>query len=464
MTFREKIQNFIDEEKLIQKDDRILIGFSGGPDSMVLLHLLYGLQKQYNLMLAIVHLNHALRGKDADRDEQFARNYARDLGLPFFSTKIYIQNMAQKDHLSLEEAGRNARMELFERITSQLYFHKIALGHHADDQAETVVMNLVRGSGLRGLSGMQPQRDRVIRPLLVVSREEIGRYADQERLPFVNDTSNKSENFLRNRIRWNLLKQIENAFGFKGSYGICRSADNIREIQNYMSSIAKEAIESSILEKRPNEIILDIDEFLSYFKAVQKMVLLQIFSEMIPHRRLHSCEINGVFKLLQNGGSGKRYEMGKDLSIIRSQNTVSFQKESTTLDLIPIEIGKKIEIPALGMHFKSQQIKKQKFDYKTNPLTEVIDLEKIQEPLFIRSTKSGDFFYPLGMRKKKKLHDFFIDEKIPQYKRRQIPLFISNDKIVWIMGYRLDNRFKVTNNTRQHLKLTISKLKSTKVE
>jgi len=459
VTFIEKIKNFIREEKLIQNGDQILVGVSGGPDSIVLLHVLKTFTQEMNLKLVVVHLNHSLRGEHSDNDERFTRNFTRKCGLLFYSVKIDVKAFAKKYHLSLEEAGREARFQTFQKLISRLHFHKIALGHHADDQAETVLMNLVRGSGLRGLSGIQPKRDAIIRPLLNVSRDEIEQYAKKSNIQSIEDVSNKNPGFLRNRVRWNILKEIEKDFGFNGAPGICRTANIVREAKDYLSASGYEAMANVSIEKNCDEIILDINEFLSYFKAVQKMVLLQIFSEFIPHRRLQSQEINGILQFIEKGESGKRWMMGDDLTVNRSHNSVAFQKKKPLFEPIEIRTGKSILIEALNICLKTEIVTNNKEVYTKSKLQELTDYDQIEEPLAIRTMLPGDWFYPLGMRKKrKKLHDFFIDEKIPQYQRQRVPLLISNGRIVWIMGYRIDDRFKVTDETRQILKMRISKI------
>ena len=431
-----------------------MLAVSGGVDSMVLLDLFLKIASSWNLKLCVAHLNHGLRGHSADRDEGFVRDIAREKGVPFFSSKVNVRQYVVLRKISLEEGARECRFRYLESILDRLKYNRLVLGHHANDQAETILMNLARGSGLRGLAGIRPKRGRIIHPLLNITREEIEQYASNGNLSFVEDASNRDKRFLRNRIRWNMLARLELSIGHKVVTAICRSGNAAEEAGQFITDTA-DRVRHRISELgNGEEIILDIYKFLSYFKTVQKEIVLKIIEEIgSPRRRVRYTEIERVICLAKEGRSGGIVELGAIGRVIRTPNRLVFQKKQIFFPRIAIQIGKVIGIKETGSQFYSEIISSipGKLCFSQNPFEEYLDYDLLQMPLELRSFQQGDWFIPLGMEYKKKLHNFFIDSRIPNFRRISVPLLIAGDSVIWVVGFRIDDRFKVTDNTKRAL-------------
>lgn len=450
-------EDYCDTHDLFRGCARLLLAVSGGADSVVLCHLFSRMRPIRRLDLAVVHLNHGLRGKAADRDERWVGRLAARYGFRLHSRKTSVSAYASAHGLSTEEAGRILRFEFFDETRLRLGFDCVALGHHADDQAETILMNLIRGSGLRGLGGMVPRRGRVIHPLLFATREEIHAYADEQGLEYVEDASNRDAQFLRNRIRHDILNRLRNAAGRDVVAPIVRTGNTLREVEACMESLIAEAKGRVVVRKSPGEIILDIIPFLHYFTAVRKMLIVHILKEVDrTGQSIRASFIDRVHALIEKGKSGGFLEAGGALRVIRSRDTVVFTDRAKILRKRILHLGKPLEIPEIGLRFRLT-CKDARFESLAFPnrdrMIEYADSDRLELPLIVRGRKNGDWFIPLGMRGKKKLHDFFIDERIPVHCRASLPILCSGDDIVWVVGYRLDDRFKVDRNTMRVLEM-----------
>ncbi len=458
--FMDVIQKFIvyvQKHGLLSRGEKVLVAVSGGIDSVVLLHLLRQLQPSWQLTLSVAHLNHGLRGASADRDEAFVKTLAEELKLPFYSKKADVKAYVKKHGLSLEEGARDVRFAFLMSLLKTLEYDKLALGHHANDQAETILMNIVRGSGLRGCQGMHPLRGAVIRPLLFAMKHEIEAYAKQHKLSYVVDESNSDRRFLRNRIRWDVLPVLERAAGAHAISCICRTGAISAEAEAYISDSARKAKKRIVRKGTRGEIILDIDKFLSYFKAVQKILLFQILEEELQLKKISASKIDRLLSLAEKGKSGHRTWLDKEVTGIRSGHHLVFTKQTKPLPEIPVRVGRPVDILGQDARFHAtlMELDGRKDVFTEERTVEYLDYDTVSFPLRIRYFRHGDAFYPLGMGAKKKLHDFFIDEKVPNYQRMSVPLLLGGDDILWVVGYRIDDRFKVTDRTKKIMKIAV---------
>lgn len=457
MDFLKKFEAFVRKHDLLREYDRILLAVSGGIDSVVLLDLFLRIQPQFDLTLAVAHMNHGLRGSEADRDENFVRNLAREFGLPFFSRLEDVRTYSRQRKLSLEEGAREVRFNFLESLLDRLRFDRLALGHHANDQAETILMNLVRGAGLRGLSGIRPMRGRVIHPLLFATRKEIEFYSESQKLNYVVDASNQSRRFLRNRIRWDVLKNLEKTVGPHVFITICRVGNVIREAEVFLENSAANVRRQVVVAESNDKIVLDIYKFLSYFKVIQKTVLIQILEEVsFLKRRVRLYEIDEILKLAEKGRSGGVVDLGNGVKVVKTGDKLVFMREQQGWGKAFIQIGQSIDIED-GFEFRSALMKKKDglVVFTNDRRIEYLDYDTLSFPLLLRSYSPGDRFVPLGMKGKKKLQDFFVDEAVPNYCRSLVPLLVGGEDIIWVVGYRIDDRFKVTEKTRNVLKVEI---------
>lgn len=455
MDLLNRFNTFIRKQDLLKAGDRVLLAVSGGIDSVVLLDLCLRVRSWVDLTLAIAHVNHGLRGRLADRDEAFVRDLSRIQGLPFYSIKVNAKKYSKIQKLSPEEGAREVRFRFLESLLNRLEFDRLALGHQANDQAETILMNLLRGSGLRGLGGIRPKRDRIIHPLLFASRKEIESYAENQGLIFVDDASNRDRHFLRNKIRWDVIGKLEKLMGSRVVSSICRTGKLASETEEFLESMALKARRQITVSETSSEIVLDIPKFLHYTDAVQKTLIIQILEESFPQKRIRSSEILRILCLAEEGRSGGVVELENDVRVVRSRDDLAFVKKRPSLPQTPILVGQVVDLDDVGVRFRSSLFRKNEEDilFSKDSTVEYIDYDALTFPLALRSYYPGDWFIPLGMGGKKKLHDFFVDEGIPVYRRSSVPLLVGGENILWIVGHRIDDRFKVTEKTDRILKV-----------
>lgn len=454
--FLERFKAFSEKEKLIHPDDRILVAVSGGADSMVLLASLVALAPVLKLELVVAHLNHCLRESASDKDEDFVMSVAQVLDLPFVSEKKDIAAMSKSEKLSLETAGRKARYHFLERQREKTGSSKIATGHHAGDQAETVLMNLIRGSGFRGLSGIPARRGNIIRPLLFASRDEILQFASINEVAYRQDSSNQTTEFKRNRVRHELIPLLERQFNMQVFNRLNAFSQVCREGDEFLRFEARKALKNCLLEQKPGKLTLDIGRFCSYFTILQKYVLFEAFELAgIVGAVQNFNQINGILESIVKRRSGSSHHFSPGWTIGVEHSGIVIRRRSEQLPLIcPLKIGETVSVPGYGYRFLAEWHISGTVDHKADPDTELVDAGKIDvNSLKIRSVQAGDWFFPLGMSHRQKLSDFLINQKVPVHARSEAVVLTSRDDIVWLCGYRLDHRFRIRPGTRQTLKL-----------
>ena len=333
------------------------------------------------------------------------------------------------------------------------------LAHHADDQAETILLHLFRGLGLRGLGGIRSCRNEYIHPLLFARKYELEQYAKQKHLDWVTDETNTDKHFLRNKIRIDIIQDWAKKANMDIVPTICRSGLIIQEADHCIKYQVKRAIKEVLSVDSDGEIILDIYKFLQYFKAIQKELLIQIFeTHCHPGEPVQLFEIERMIDLIENGRNGGRLELSGNTWIMKHRGKVIICVKRDPLPSRTVQLNTIIELKEIDRIFQSKIISdRSKIRYTNKKTIEFIDFDKIKYPLSIRSFHPGDRFVPLGMKVEKKIKDYFIDQHIPVYKKDQIPLLVSGNRIVWIMGHRMDDRFKVTGHTKNVLKVQLDK-------
>jgi len=457
-SFLTQVSEFIRSHRLIKPGQRILIAVSGGKDSMALLHALIYLRKAWSLSLCVVHIHHGIRDEEADRDERFVMDSARAFNLPFYSIRVDVPCVARETGCSLEETARNLRRAAIMGILHRIGFDLVALGHQADDQSETILLHLMRGSGIRGLGGMTPMRGCFIRPLLFVLRQEIDAFVADTGIPYREDSSNQDRRFLRNRLRLDILPSIRDAFGNTVTHRINRAGQAAGEVDTYIRAETEDAWEHVAIRETSREITLEIDSFLSYFKIIQKSMAALAIEKLTGFSSFLTTEgYERVLRLAEKGKSGAQVLLDQKARVIRSGGNLVFMTSIPALKEYRVGKNSEIRIPELGLTLRvTESDPGIPEDLKRHDrYTEYADDDKIKVPITVRSCRAGDSFIPLGMKGRKKIHDFFIDEKIPIYRRRVVPLLCSGKDIVWVGGYRMDDRFKVTAWTKRVLKIEL---------
>ena len=443
---------------LIQPGDKIILGVSGGVDSIVMLNLFHRLKNAMNLSLTVAHVNHRLRGESADQDEAFVAFMSDRYNVPFFSKKVDVAGLASSAGKSIEEAARILRYQFFNELLGSIGYSRIALAHHADDQAETIFLNIIRGSGLRGISGMRYVNGRLIRPLLFACRKEIETYAAEQQLEYRVDQTNFDRRYRRNRIRLDIMGELKTNFGGRVVKVISRLGESADESQLFIDHEADKAFSKVSRKGKWGEIILDIYSFLKYFKAVQKGILSKIVESLTDNRIcIDSKTYARIFDLVEKAASGKRLAIAGPILVAKCGGKVVFiRKQINPTGIENAPIGIKVELwhgmrfnASLVSRFHPGQIRAKR------PNTEYLDYDKINFPLRIRTYQTGDKLIPLGMVKEKKLKKFFIDQKVPNYLRTQIPLLFDSTHLLWVTGYRIDDRIKITKETKRVLMIKI---------
>ena len=459
-----QVKRTIDRYHLLEKGDRLIVGVSAGMDSMVLLHLLNAYRQEFDLSLIVAHVNHGLRPKESEKEAELVQKESERLGLPFEYGQFDVKEFQRIGGLSLQDAARRIRFHFFKNLLLKYRAQKIALGHHADDQVETVLLRLIRGSGLKGLKGMLPIREgRVIRPLLEVWKEEIESFARERGIPYLLDSSNLKENYLRNRLRLNLIPLIEKEYQSNFKRVVMRASTILREEDDYLEREAKEVFQKIVHEGK-DTFSFKFSEYQSLHKAVQWRVVQKILEKMCSGEMFVEEEewfdVSSIYKKLDQSAPSFLLELPHGLCFEKRYDRVSLGKGKVKLTP-PFEI----ELSVPGRTFikeigKEVMIEETCRDDKFKVLnvlhnTALLDYRNLQFPLKMRNFRSGDRFRPLGLKGTQKLKEFFIDHKIPRFERPKIPLLISGEMIAWIVGYRIDERVKVTEKTQRVLRLEV---------
>ena len=456
----ERVKGTIDQYDLLDKRDRVIVGVSAGVDSMVLLHLLYRFREEFDLSLVIAHAHHGLRPVESDCEAEFVQKESHRLGLPFESRQFNVREFQRSGGFSLQDAARRLRFEFFHEVLKKYGARKIALGHHADDQVETVLLNLFRGSGLKGLKGMLPIREgRVIRPLLEVRREEIEDFARENAIPYLFDSSNLKGNYLRNRIRLHLIPLIERDYQSGFRRRLLRTSRLLSHENDFLEKEAEKAYKK-IVEETDRGIVFTLSSYQSLHPVLQWRVTQKALERMGRESSIDGVEVsdvNLIYRRLQRPPASFLLELSHGLYLEKRYDLIllgkgkaktipPFEREIVIRGrtLIP-EIGKEVVVEERGWE-KTQWV-------DPSPFIAFFDFEKLDLPLKIRNFRPGDRFQPLGTKGTQKLKEFFIDHKVPKIERPHIPLLISNERIVWIVGYRIDERFKITSHTQKVLRV-----------
>jgi tRNA(Ile)-lysidine synthase len=436
---------------LFEKGDRILVAFSGGPDSTALLHLLNNLRDKFDLEIAAAHLDHSIRKASAG-ERLFCRETCQKLKIKFYSRRVDIPALARRWGQSLEQAGRETRYAYFESLAEKYGYTKIATGHTLDDNAETILLNLARGSGLRGLAGIPRMRGRIIRPLLDFEKKELVAWLDARNIKYLRDWSNRSPIFARNRIRLLMLPELEK-INPAARKNIARLSEFVAEELEYLSSQTVSAYMDVLVEHDKTKIALDLGKLVRYHKSLKKKVLNEAFKNLSRDTgNLSSQAISRALSIVE-GQSGKKAPLGHGLTIIKSHRQVAIIKKSARPGKTGLKIPGRTGLPAQMGIIEARVIGKDEIvEFDRDNRNVYLDLGKMTE-IGVRFRQRGDKIRPLGMKGHRLLSDILIDSKIPEYERENIPLVFSGNELAWIVGIMISEDFKVSDNTKKVLNL-----------
>ena len=452
----DRVTKTIDENRLLKRGDSVLIALSGGPDSVALLHLLNCLKDKYRIKLAAAHLNHGIR-PEASEERMFCRNLCRKLKVKFHSKKMNIPKLAEKERLTLEEAGRKARYEYFQCLCERFGYTKIATGHTSDDSVETVIFNIARGSGLRGLSGIAPRRGNIIRPLIEIEKKEILELLDDQQIAYVLDSSNLSLGYARNRIRRKILPELEK-LNPSAKQNILRLAKNAAEEIEFIDLTVVSVYEKAVLKAGKSKIVLDLTRLKDYDLNVKKKVVSEAYGRLSGRfYRPPSKTISRAGKVL-GGRNGAKAPLGHDIWIDKSQNQICVFRKGIRRQKFKLAIPGITKIQYLDRYFESKILKRSQVKkLKTATDVALLDNAKMKN-VSVRFWKNGDRIRPFGMSGSKLLSDIFTDRKISSFERQEIPLVTSNGNIAWVAGVMISDDFKVGMGTKEILRIRLCEL------
>jgi tRNA(Ile)-lysidine synthase len=458
-----QIKRAIDRHHLVEKGDRLVVGVSGGVDSMVLLHLLNACREIFDLSLIVAHVNHGLRPAESEKEAELVRKEAARLGLPFEYGQFNAKEFQKTGGLSPQDAARRLRFHFFFDILQKHHAQKIALGHHADDQVETVLLRLIRGAGLQGLKGMLPVREgKVIRPLLDVWEEEIRSFAAEKKIPFLLDSSNLKEDYLRNRIRLSLIPLMEREYQPNIKETLLRSSAILREENDFLEKGA-EAAYRKVVREEGNSLSFKFSEYQSLHQAIRRRLIRKMLGKIYDRGATagegESPDVHKVHQMLHQPSPSFQLELSPGAWIEKRYDAVLLRKGEMKpflpFDVELISPGRTF-IPEIGKEVVIEEADRDRFENYRGPLdTALMDYESLFFPLRMRNFRPGDRFRPLGAKGTQKLKEFFIDHKIPRFERPKVPLLVSGERIVWVVGYRIDERVKVTEKTKRVLAVKV---------
>lgn len=436
-----KLVRFVEEENLFYRDEKILVAVSGGIDSVVLLHLLIKME----VNCGIAHCNFHLRGEESDGDFEFVKNLAKQYNLPFYFKDFDTKAYAEKNKLSIEMAARELRYEWFNQILELENYQYIAVGHHADDVAETVLINLVRGTGIHGLTGIKSKLGKIIRPLLPFTRKELEEFAEKEGLNYREDSTNRETDFVRNKIRHQVipvLEQINPAIRKTMSENIQR----FKEVEQIYNDVIEEN-RLHLVFQRENQLLISIARLQEL--SSPSSYLFEILSPYGFHHR----DVKMISKSLGTISGKRFYSSTHQILRDRKYLILSELGENDSKEYLLEEKSGMIEFP---IEMEAVFIDRTpSFKFTTNPEIACLDASKLKFPLKLRKWQIGDSFRPIGMKGNKKISDFFIDQKFSLQDKENTWLLLSGDRIAWVVGHRLDDRFKITSTTTKIFKLEL---------
>jgi tRNA(Ile)-lysidine synthase len=432
-----EFKKFISENNLIKPGEKFLLAVSGGIDSMVMAHLFH--HQKYSI--GVAHCNFSLRDGESDKDEELVRQFADANNIPFYTTRFDTKKFARENKLSVQMAARELRYKWFEELRNEYGYDSIAVAHNLNDNIETLLINLIRGTGLAGLTGMKPVSNKIIRPLLFATRNNIISYRDQYNIVFREDKSNNDTKYIRNKIRHlviPVLKEINPSIEITLNEAAERFSGFNEIVSDHITSLRE-----CIKEEREQFITFNIILLKKY--SHNKAVLFELFK---PYG-ITGALLTDLMKIIEGKTGGQVITDTHRIIKNRKELIVSDEKKqiekSYTIDSVEdltmfagISTAKIVTINPT-------------YEIPNDPHIACIDSQKVTFPLIIRKWRVGDYFYPLGMRQKKKLSDYFIDKKYSIFDKENIFILESGGKILWIIGDRIDDRFKITNSTKTGL-------------
>lgn len=452
--------NFVQEHRLISSGERLLVAVSGGMDSVVLLHLLQEWQQYFGIEIGVAHFNHQLRGAAADDDETFVQDLAEKNKLLFFCDCGDVQNFATNNRLSLEAAARHLRETFLQNCVKTEGYDAIVTAHHLNDQAETMLMRMIQGSGVSGLAGIRLRRKNIIRPLLFAHRREIETYATEHQLMFRKDATNDDERFLRNRIRHQLLPVIQDQFQLRELTPFLRQSlilqDWLAEIDRKVENAAK----NHLIKFSENKIALELTTYKGYFSGIQ-INLIEMIIEWLNKGKseISYNQFLGLNRWLESPSNGSSFALTSQIAAFRDEKKIYFEKSAFASPVFAALVpGELLTLPEHDFTIGMDWVDKNDITKNPDPHIEFLDASRFSFPVIIRNWQPGDRFQPLGLAGSKKIKDFLTDCNIRSAQKKRTLVMDNQGEIAVVLGVRISELYKITDASHTFLKIEIRKI------
>ncbi len=430
-----QVEDFIKKHRLFKPGSTVIAAVSGGPDSVALLHILNRLAPEHGFKLVAAHVNHQLRD-EADAEEKFVHNLCREWGVPLYYKKVEVKKKAEADRKGIEETARYCRYQFFAELREQVPADYIATAHHRNDQAETILMHILRGTGIKGLRGILPASDNLVRPLLGVSRVMIEQYLDQNSLSYCLDKSNYDTRFLRNRVRHELIPDLEKQYNPRIIEHLNTLGDIAREEYEAMDRETEKILPQVLLSRDKQRAVINNQVFLSLHPAFQRRILLRVLGWLRGEEGWSALDLSSILDLAAKSGSAKRIKLGQGIWIHKSydQLIITERLEDEVSYFYPVAVPGTVYIEETGDTFTFEVLPRQAYQLRLGETGLDYDSLAGQE-LCLRSRQKGDRIALPGRAGRQKIKKYFIDKKIPHAMRNRIPLLASRQEVYAVLGY-----------------------------
>lgn len=456
--FETKVLNFIKENNMLKAGDKVVLGVSGGADSTALLMVLIKLSERFNLKLKVVHINHGLR-KEADSEARYVKSLCDQNSIEFVLKKYDVKSLALDKGLGLEEMGRILRYEAFAEALGD-EGGKIAVAHNMNDLSETMLFHLFRGTGVKGLSSIQPVRDNVIRPLLNVSRAEIEQYLTDISVSFCTDKSNFSNDYTRNKIRNIIIPDILNNITQSAISHMAETASQLREIDDYIDKQTNVQYKNCLIRENDNEVVFDKKRFDILDNLIKKTLTKKAIDILVPKNKdITHIHLNSLLSL-ESGNGYREISLPYNLKAFVSYDEIGVRKiakESNVSFSYELPLSGELSIPEVGVFKINSFVKPCDYIPSQKKYTKSMDYDKINGIVMVRNRREGDYLTVNMAGGKKKLKDYFINEKIPVGERNSIPIVACGSDVIWVVGHRISENVKVSDETKHILEITFIK-------
>ncbi len=461
---KDSVLETIKEKHLLDSGDKVIVALSGGPDSVYLLHLLAQFQKEFDIRLYAAHLNHRIRGLEAHKDALFCAALCDKYNIPFFVKSEDVPKFSKTKKMTLEEGAREVRYNMLFELKDALSANKIAVAHNMNDQVETVLMRMMRGTGLYGLRGMDYATNNVIiRPLLDVDKKDILKELEKNNIKWREDKTNEQEDYTRNKIRLTLIPMME-IFSPKVKKNISRLSQYVREDSAYIEENAYISFKENSFVVDEKTIKLDLEGFFQLYPAIQKREIRYAILEVLHSLKgIEATHLEDVIALAHNSKINAQINLPRGLIVYKKIDALYFSTEEFKMEEIvfsyDLPTNDIIAISEIALQAETKIISRDKsLILPTGKYTKAFDLDKIKGNLKVRNRRAGDKIKPMGLGGTKKLKDIFIDEKIPLEERNKIPVICDEDNnILWVVGKYISEDFKIDDTTKNVIRITVKK-------